>query len=179
MPCKSQELGLNNEQGPVSFLRNRNTSLCTRRNLCGCLWLVLRVSSPFWNPEIGLNSSKKCLGLRDFPHPATPKHVSTYVYIYIYDVFHAWATGAQDELLGQYPKLSQTAHITWHSKRKFKLDSIDLDLVSRCSLSSTKRLLWLFSSQQYSSGKLPSVWSCAWKCRKNMSHSGWIVKLSN
>ena len=47
MPGKSQELGLNNEQGPVSFLRNRNSSLCTRRNLCGCLWLVLRVSSPF------------------------------------------------------------------------------------------------------------------------------------
>ena len=26
---KSQVLGLNNEQGPVSFLRNRNSSLCT------------------------------------------------------------------------------------------------------------------------------------------------------
>jgi hypothetical protein len=29
MPGKSQELGLNNEQGPVSFLRNRNSSLST------------------------------------------------------------------------------------------------------------------------------------------------------
>ena len=27
MPCKSQELGLNNEQGPVSFLRNRTVTL--------------------------------------------------------------------------------------------------------------------------------------------------------
>ena len=45
--------------------------------VAACLWLLLRVSSPFWNPEIGLNSSETCLGLRDFPHPATPKHVST------------------------------------------------------------------------------------------------------
>ena len=88
--------------------------LCTRRHLCGCLWLGLRVSSPFWNPEIGLNSSKKCLGLRDFPPPCytqTCINLDIYIMIYIvYGVFHAWATADLLRMncwvsIPNYPKL--------------------------------------------------------------------------